>query len=162
MRKALLIALLLLPSFAHANTIGQQGITAVKQCIMQNDIEFCHKIMTAESYGIFDRFFSYKLMPCLPTDFTYENEQEAAKKTIVKASLPADNRSHYEFRLVFVGQPPNVKIDIPETFHIGLGDNWQNKVNFMEQLYLMMKQNMKDKLTCDMLRSLVIPPHKNG
>src|SRR6185369_16856367 len=146
------------PSFASAQTTGREGVSEVKQCVMQNDIERCHKMMTPDSYAMFDRFFSYKLMPCLPTDFTYESEQEVpGGKTIVKAVMPADNKNTYRFNLVFVGKSPNVKLDLPETFHVGFGENWKNTVNVTEQLFLMMRQNMKNKLTCDVLRGLAMP-----
>jgi hypothetical protein len=137
-------------------TTGQIGLAEVKQCVMQNDAAYCHSIMTPESYAFFDRFESYKLMPCLPSDFTYESEQPAGSKIIVKANLQAAANKHYIFRLVFDQTASGPKINIAESFHAGLGEKWENKVQLSEQLYLMMKQNMGDKLTCDMLNNLLV------
>lgn len=125
----------------------------VRQCIMQNDVNFCHSIMTVSSHDVFNRFVSYKLMPCLPTDFRYDSEQKKAGKLIVKTYLPPEGGITHSFRLVFQDD----RLDIPETFHVGFGENWQNKINLSEQLFLMMRQNMQDKLTCDLLRDLAKP-----
>ncbi len=149
--------LFLLPLSAHAeSTTGKRGLTAVKQCIMSNDSRLCHQFMTPDSYEIFDRFASYKLMPCLPTDFTYESEHVAGEKTIVKATMPADNRTSYIFRLVFMGGK-DVKLDLPETLHTGLGEKWRDKLNLTEQIFLMMRDHMQDKVTCDAIWGLVKP-----
>lgn len=154
----LLAMIVMVPLASHAETTGRQGLGEIKQCIMQNDTVLCHQTMTPSSYPIFDKFSGYRLMPCLPTDFSYKSEHKSGDETIVKASMPEDSTTNYEFRLVFVkdggGQ---VKLDLPETLHIGLGDNWQDKLNTSEQIFLMMKQNMQDKLTCDVLLNLVKP-----
>jgi hypothetical protein len=152
----LIIALFLLPVSAHAESVGMRGLKAVKQCIMANDSRLCHPFMTPDSYEIFDRFLSYKLMPCLPTDFSYESEHADGEETIVKATMPADNRTHYIFHLVFMGKT-DVKLDLPETLHMGMGEKWREKLNLGEQLFLMMRQHMQDRLSCDAIWSLVRP-----
>lgn len=157
MTKRIWILLCLLPISVLADLPGKQGLTEIKQCIMQNNIEFCHMAMTQNSYEVFDKFSSYKLMPCLPTDFRYESEQSAGDKTTVRASMPADNKNNYFFKMVFVKQNGRVKLDLPETLHTGLGENWKNKLDMSEQLFLMMRQNMQEKLTCDVLRDLAKP-----
>jgi hypothetical protein len=128
-----------------------EGFLSVKQCVMQNNPAYCRTIMTPNSYELFDRFVSYKLMPCLPTDFNYAGEQRKGNVTIVKATMPASNKTHYIFSMVFVDN----KVDIPESFHVGLGENWQNKIQLADQLYQMMRQNLGDKLTCDQLNDLI-------
>lgn len=157
MRKLLLMLPLLLPVVSHAETPGMQGFKAIKQCIMQNDTRTCHAAMTQGSYEIFDKFSSYQLMPCLPTDFKYQSERNAGAKTIVKAEMPQDNNNNYYFRMVFVKQASQEKLDLPATLHAGLGDNWQNKLDTSEQIFLLMRQNMQGKLTCDVLQNLVSP-----
>ncbi len=152
---SLLLSLFLSPAFAEDVTPGMQGFTNLKQCVMQNDPVFCRSIMTPNSYDIFNRFLSYKLMPCLPTDFVYAQEEITGSIVTVKATMPASNSTDYIFRLVFAQTPNGPKLDIPASLHKGLGDKWENKIQLSEQLYLMMRQNMGDKLTCDMLIGLV-------
>jgi len=160
MNRWLLIILLFMPLTAHAESSGMHGLMAIKSCIMANDSRLCHSFMTQSSYEIFDKFTFYKLMPCLPTNFVYESEQALGEQIIVKASMPADNKTNYIFRMVFVGKGEGIKLDLPETLHTGLGGNWRDKMNFAEQLFLMMRQNMQDKLTCDVIRDLARPPAK--
>lgn len=134
-----------------------QGFQSVRRCVMQNDSDYCRSILTPNSYTIFDRFFSYKLMPCLPTDFTYTSEGMASGHRIVKLTMPAGGGMLYVLRLAFAETKEGIKLDVPASLKVGLGDNWESKINLSEQLYLMMKQNMGDKLTCDMLNGLVKP-----
>ncbi len=133
------------------------GLDAIKQCVMQNNIKLCHETMTPNSYEILDKFSRYQLMPCLPTDFHYVGEQAAGDRITVRAEMPADNKTNYTFRMVFVNSDNKMKLDLPETLRTGLGENWKNKVDMSEQIFLLMKQNMKDKLTCDVLRDLAEP-----
>ena len=156
MRK-LLLFLLFLPTLASAQTQGTQSLSQMRKCVMDNDKKYCKSVITPSSYEYFDKFVTYKLMPCLPTDFVYESEQKSGDKTILRASIPAGGGMSQFFRVVI----SNGKIDIPESFHVGFGENWQNKIQMSEQIFLMMKQNMGDKLTCDMLTNL-LKPNKNG
>jgi hypothetical protein len=96
-------------------------------------------------------------MPCLPTDFSYVSEEAAEGHIIVKATMPAGGGQEYILRLVFTGTAQGPRLDIPASFKRGLGDDWNNKIEMSEQIYLMMKQNMGDKLTCDMLNGLIKP-----
>ncbi len=155
--RALLALLLFIPASATAATAGRRGLEEIRQCIMQNDTSICHADMTPDSYNIFDRFSGYNLMPCLPTDFTYSSEHTSGKETIVTVLLPEDAQTHYTFHMVFVESSGKVKLNLPETFRVGFGPDWQNKINLGEQLFLMMRQNMRDKLTCDVLRNLAEP-----
>jgi len=134
-----------------------QGFSDVRRCVMENDPSYCRSILTPDSYELFDRFASYKLMPCLPTDFSYAGEKISGEGRVVKATMSAGSSTQYVLRLVFADTPQGPKLNIPESLKHGLGDNWQNKIHLSEQLYLMMRQNMGDKLTCDMLNDLVKP-----
>lgn len=162
MKKILALAILLLPFQANAELVGQQGLAKIKQCIMQNNTAFCHSVLTPSSYQLFDKFAGYQLLPCLPTDFEYTSEQKAAAgETIVKASLPRDAQHNYAFKMVFVGSHGAAKLDLPETLQIGLGPDWQKKMNMSEQLFLMLSQSTKNKqLTCQVLQDMA-EPHRN-
>ncbi len=144
----------LLPTQSHAST-GKKGFEALKQCVMQNDATLCHEAITTDSRELFDRFASYKLMPCLPTNFTYESEQQANEFTIVKTSMPApDNRQHI-LRLAFADSEGKPRLNINESLRIGLGDNWQNKIQMAENLFLMIRANAGGDFSCNQLNGLV-------
>lgn len=144
------------PTHAHAETIGMKGAEAIRQCVMKNDIELCHASITVASYPILDKFFGYGLMPCLPTNFTYESEATSDSNTTVTALLP-DNGNNYKFRMIFVNSNGKALLDLPQTLRAGLGPKWQDKLNFSEQLFLLMRQNMQDKMTCEVLHDLASP-----
>jgi hypothetical protein len=144
-----------LSSPAHAATPGKEGFALLKRCIMENDANFCRRILTPNSYEMFDRFASYRLMPCLPTDFDYETEATKDAQTIVKADMPAGNNLHYVLRMIFSNTPQGPRLNIPASLYMGLGPKWETKIQLSEQIYLMMRQNMGDNLTCDMLNGLI-------
>lgn len=148
----LLAVVSLLPLQASA-TPAEVGFEQAKQCIMQNDATFCHKVLTAESYPLFDRFMSYKLMPCLPTDFTYKSESTEAGFTVVKATQPAPDNRVRIIRLAFTAA--DTKLDVPASLRIGLGEDWQNKLQLAENIFLMLRANAGGNLTCDQLEGLV-------
>jgi hypothetical protein len=149
------LTLISFPFLASADTPGQAGFKAVRTCVMQNDANYCRSILTPDSLPFFERFNSYKLMPCLPTDFVYSGENAENGHITVKAVSPPVNGNIYTIRLVFQETPQGPKLDLPASFARGLGQNWQDKVNMGEQLYLLMRQNMGDKLTCDQLDGLI-------
>jgi len=152
MRYRLALLMLLTPFCVQANPTGLRTIQNMKQCIMSNDTAFCHSIITPASYEIYDKIYNYKLTPCLPTNLTFESEEQKGNKLIVKTSFPSDTPNRVnQFRVVMIGN----KIDIPQSFQLGFGEKWQDKINLAEQLYLMMRANMQDKLSCDMLTGLL-------
>ncbi len=153
-----LIALLAwcLPVTAIAATSpGKEGFVALKHCVMENDAALCHNILTPESYDLFDRFFSYKLMPCLPTDFVYESERSVNQQTVVRATMPAGNNMQYILHMVFTRTDRGIQFDIPGSLQRGLGKNWENKIQLAEQIYLLLRQNLGGKLTCDKLADII-------
>lgn len=157
MKLLYLLPLLLLCLPAHAETDGMRDFLSVRHCVMENDATYCRSILTPDSYNYFDRFSSYKLMPCLPTDFTYESEATSQGQTTVKATMPAGGGKLYVIRLVFSDTPAGHKLDLPASFKRGFGEKWESEVQLAEQVYLLMRQNMGDKLTCDKLNGLITP-----
>jgi hypothetical protein len=156
MKYWLYLFLLLSPALAEAaSSAGLQGFNTMKNCVMQNDANYCHSVITPDSYPLFDRFFAYKLMPCLPTDFTYQNEVAQVDGILVTATMPASNDRHYTAKMVFLPTPSGLKFDLPQSLKAGMGPNWENKIQLSEQLFLMMKANMGDKLNCDVIYSLI-------
>lgn len=145
----LLLSVLLAPLSALAG--GKEDFSALKQCVMSSDEEYCHHILTPASHELLDKFLSYKLMPCLPTDFTYHGEQHTGDWTIIKATQPAAGDRVNVLRLAFTRD----KLDLPESLRIGLGENWQNKLNMAEQLFLLIRANAGGNFRCDQLTNVV-------
>lgn len=140
---------------ASASNVGKEGFNGVKQCVMRNDAAFCDKVITDSSKPLFERFASHKLMPCLPTNFSYVSEKKAGGYTIVKATMPTPNNKHHNLHLAFTNQSGEVKLDVPESLRMGLGEKWQNKIQLAEQLYLLLQANAGGNLKCDQLAGLI-------
>lgn len=145
----------LLPMTASAAGVSKEGFDAIKQCVMQNDDTLCKQATTDNSHDLLGRFMSYKLMPCLPTNFTYVSEASQNGYSVVKASMPASGGKVHNFRMAFTGEPGNVKLDIPQSLQIGLGEKWENKIQMAEQIFLMLQANAGGKLKCGQLTGLV-------
>lgn len=146
---ALLLAVFCLPGAALAS--GKAGFAAVKQCVMQNDVRLCHDALTPSSHELFDRFYAYRLMPCLPTDFTYDSEKTHNGMTIVKAVQDAGGNRQHVLRLVFQDD----KLDLPQSLQLGLGQEWQNRLNMAEQVFLMIRASTEGDFRCDQVNNLV-------
>lgn len=155
MKKFLFALLLTLPVTANAQSIGKEGFNAIKQCVMQNNAELCNKATTGNSHDLLKRFMSYKLMPCLPTNFSYVSEASHYGYSVVKASMPASGGKVHNFRMAFTGEPGNIKLDIPQSLQIGLGEKWENKITMAEQIFLMLQANAGGNIKCDQLTGLV-------
>jgi hypothetical protein len=158
MKKILVIAAYFLcamhmPAWAITPSVP---VDSLKTCILNNDAASCKTLLTPNSFTLFDRFASYGLLVCVPSNWTVESEKRQNASTIITASIPASNRSRYITRMVYRGN----KLDIPASLRLGMGEKWESKINLSEQLYLMMKQNMADKLTCDTIASIIEPKGK--
>ncbi len=155
MKKYLFALLLSLPAAALAESTGKEGFAAVKQCVMQNDTELCNRATTGDSHDLLQRFMSYRLMPCLPTNFSYVNETPQNGYSVVKASMPASGGKAHHFRMAFTGEPGNVKLDIPRSLQLGFGEKWEDKINMAEQIFLMLQANAGGNIKCDQLTGLI-------
>ena len=122
---------------------------------MANDAKLCRALLTPDSYSFYDRFAGYGLMPCLPTNLTMESQKQSGTHTILTASMPAGGGKKYLIRLSYDPASPQLLLDIPDSLRRALGERWENKMKLAEQLYLLMKQNLGDKLTCDQLEPLL-------
>ncbi len=133
----------------------------LRTCIMANDVPGCKALVTPNSWDLYDRFTGYGLLQCLPTNWVVESQKQAGAHIILNASMPASNTTKYLLHLAYfsgshkLGYDPTPLLDIPYSLKMGLGERWEGKVKLAEQLYLMMKANLGDKLTCDKLQPLL-------
>lgn len=146
---------LLVATSAQAEHPGKAGFDRVKNCVMQNDAAICRATLTQPSHELFDRFASYKLMPCLPTNFTYKNEEVNGGTTLVRATMPASNNRIHTLKLAFSGSGNDLRLDLPESLQRGLGEDWENKIQLAEQLFLFIRANSGGNFNCDQLNGLV-------
>lgn len=152
MIKRLLLIGLLLPSPALAETVPQ-AVEKLAACVTARDVPACRQRLTAASLPVFERFAAYKLMGCLPESAGYLAHSLKKPFALVDARISL-SQEDYKTSLVFRREHGFWKLDLPETLRRGLGEQWEGRLGMVENLYLMMKSQLGDKLNCDSIRAL--------
>ncbi len=150
--KYIFCLLLIIAAPAWADS-PRESFDRINACIKKQDTSTCRQHVTASSIQLYDRFVSYGLTDCLPKDANFVSQTPAGKSVLIRASTNDGGKERF-MRLLFVQEEDRWKLDVPESLHTAMGDNWQNQVNLIEQIYLLMKQNMGDKLNCTMIRDM--------
>lgn len=150
-----LLPLLLLALPLPANASGKEAFAALKRCVMENEARLCHTVLTEPSQALFDRFRSYGLMPCLPTNFSYSGEAKNGAWTVVKATMPAPDNKMHRLKLAFAGDAGVMKLDVPESLRMGLGERWQEKIQMAERIYLALGGGPGAHINCEQAGGLI-------
>lgn len=154
MKRLLALLLALLPLAAQAQS-PQQGFDALAQAIREDKPDAGKAHVTADSAPLYDRFVSYGLFPCLPKDAAFISEQSAGGSSVVRASLTAPSGAKQIANLTFSKEGEQWKFNLPASLQRGLGERWDTKVHNAEQLYLLLRQQLGDKLTCAAIQDIV-------
>ena len=137
-----------------ANTKNPKDAFAdLNRCIQQQNIAQCRSLVTADSTDLYDRFVSYGVIECLPKDATYISQKPAENEIYITVSVTSAGEKRY-MGLMFAYEDAQWKLDVPNSLHNGLGDNWENQVNAIEKIYLIMHQTMGAKLNCMAIQNL--------
>lgn len=139
---------------AHAADSARTGFLRMESCVEKRSLEKCRDDITADSVILYDRFTGYNLARCLPAKVQYISQKPLGKHMLVRASAQ-DGRQDHVLRLVFSQEEAKWKLNVPESLHLWLGDNWQNRITLIEQLYLMLRQQFGDRLDCSSAQALV-------
>ncbi len=153
LNRSLLLLLAFLPATAWADDDIKTATTRMAACVHNRDASTCRQNITASSTAILDRFASYDLMDCLPQDAAYQSSKQEGDAMIVRATTTTDAKKN-TIRLVFQQEEEEWKLDIPESLRRGLGDNWEQRLNGVEQVYLVLRSQMGGNLNCAMIRKL--------
>lgn len=153
-RTLIMLWCLLIPCAALAtDTSVKTAVNEVAVCVHDRNAQACRNTITASSLGLFNRFVSYDLMDCLPQSAAYLSQKAEGTAMQVRATITTNDKKTI-VRLIFQQEEDQWKLDIPETLRRGMGDNWEGQLNATEQVYLMLRSQMGDKLNCTMIRNL--------
>ena len=149
------IFLSLITNAAVAKSEDAVKIAAIRiaTCVESRNEAACRDNITASSISLFSRFANYDLMDCLPQSVTYLSKKPMKKSMQVRAQATTNDKKT-NVRLVFQQEENVWKLDIPESLRQGIGENWESQLNATEQVYLLLKAQMGDKLNCGMIRNL--------
>ena len=154
-RTTLLLSLIANPAFALAKTEDTVKTAAnrIAACVESRNANDCRENITASSASLFNRFVNYNLMDCLPQSVTYLSKKPIKKAMQVRVQTTSNDKKTIA-RLIFQQEENTWKLDIPESLRQGIGENWESQLNATEQVYLMLKGQMGDKINCGMIRNL--------
>ncbi len=93
-------------------------------------------------------------MPCLPVNITYVSQAPLGNEILVRVSSETGD-SPSIMRLHFTLENSIWKLNLPTTLEAGLGAGWQQRLDTVEQVYLMLKQQTGGALNCAVLQGLV-------
>lgn len=155
MRKILLcfaLPLLLLPAPAVAASV-ETGVKALATCVKARDAEACRAHISLDSQPLFERFTDYDLMSCLPEDAAYLSHKMGRPFAMARTRVSISQKD-YAVQLAMVQEDGEWKLDLPETLRRGLGPQWQERLDTVEQLYLLLQSQLRGKLNCAAIRKL--------
>lgn len=114
--------------------------------------------VTERSRPLFDRLWKQGVPLFFPEDAVLKKERTAGKFRYLWVS-PAENPHAGNLILAFADEDGKAKLDLPETFRNGLGEDWPKKLDMLEQGYLMAKAQMGDEAALKLLQGMLRGSH---
>lgn len=152
MRILFLLAAILLASPSYAAG-ARDAFELINNCAKNKYATPCRVILTPESLTLFDHFNSYGLAKCLPGDVKFVSATPAPPYSIIRASTSITGQPR-TMRLAFIqNNGGEWKLDVPESLRIGMGQNWKQQVDAMDQLYSYLHKQLKGGLGCPDLKN---------
>lgn len=130
------------------------SIERFNACVQQQNGEPCLGLLTAGSLPLYRRIMTDGLMPCLPADAVYVSQAPQGQEIVVRATTQVTGKPSI-MRLRFTQENAAWKLNMPATLEAGMGDQWQQRLNTAEQIYLLLQQQAGGALNCAVLQGLV-------
>lgn len=120
----------------------------------QEEPQVAKSYLTSGSHGLYDRIYKHKLTFLLPENV---NEVRSNNKNGFKYVQFTDpvKAAGQSVIVAFQQEDGATKMDLPETFRIGFGENWQQKLDMIEQTYNYTRQYYGEAETVAMLKGLM-------
>lgn len=139
---------------AHAASTPKAAFARLNACVKSEDPAPCRDDVTASSVELYDRFAEYDLLPCLPKNIAYVSELKNGNRTIVRGSTEWQGKPRI-MRFHFAKEENQWKLDLPATLQAGLGQNWKQRVDSTEQLFLGIRHQLGSQFSCQAIVPLV-------
>lgn len=114
--------------------------------------------LTQRSLDLFRRYSAYDLGDLTPANVSLMNsyQQNGFRYLHIMSVNNVNGKTRKSATTVaMVTEQNQPKIDLPETFRLAFGDDWEQKLNGIEQAYLFARQNLGDKQSLAMLHSML-------
>lgn len=109
--------------------------------------------LTLSSHDVFDRLYKNDLTHLIPSKVSeIKSDQRNGYNYVWFTNDLSSNSSSI---LAFKNENNLLKLDLPETFLVGLGKDWENKLNLIEQSYLLAKKYYGEDKSKEILEALL-------
>lgn len=148
--------ILLLPSAAGAFDASlQRSFNALQNAVRKADKASIRAYVTSNSLPTVERLLGYKLEGCLPKKLEYTKERYEEGYVYVTVSTPYAEDRDLTSELAFKRVGGSWKLDVPESFRNGLGNDWASTLNQAEMLYEAMQTQLGGVLRCDAIQNML-------
>lgn len=110
--------------------------------------------VTERSGPLFDRLWKQGVPLFFPENAKLKKEKAEGAFRYLWVS-PAETPKAGALILAFTDEEGKARLDLPETFRHGLGEDWPKKLDALEQGYLMAKAQMGDEAALKLLQGLL-------
>ena len=110
------------------------------------------------SQDLFKKYTAFDLGDLTPGNLSVVSQSSNNNFRYVKIAGTDSRGKRAMINVAMITENGNAKIDLPESMRLGFGDNWQQRVDFIEQSYLLAKQNLGEQQANQLLHSLIKKP----
>ncbi len=146
------LLLCLFPLTSHAAE-GKVLFDTLYKASQANDVNTVKAHSTQSSQDYITRLYSYEFYKVLPANVSYTSERQQNGALIVKATRKAAQEQYSE--LLFTKENGEWKFDLPATAAHGLGENWKERVDAIENTYKLLQAQFPGTFTPDMLAQML-------
>lgn len=139
---------------AHANEADIKSLHTLMDATRSRGYAQAEVLVTERSRPLLERFWKQGVPLFFP-------EKATVKKEMTKGAFrylwvtPAENPQAGSVIVAYTDEDGRSKLDLPETFRNGLGKDWPNKLNMLEQGYLMAKAQMGEEAALKMVQGMM-------
>ncbi len=150
----LMLFVLMFPSLSFAQDAQSTALKQVFQFSKNKKPAEAKSYLTPRSHELYDRIYKHNLLFLIPSSVEANKNQVKNGFHYVQFSDPA-KPSKQSVIMAFQGNAAFSKLDLPETFRIGFGEDWPKKIDMIEQSYLFSKQYYGEQKSAQMVEALM-------
>lgn len=141
-------------SSALAGQADMDTLKRLMEATRSQGYEQARAEVTERSAPLFDRLWKQGVPLFFPENAKLKKEKAEGGFRYLWVS-PADAPRAGALILAFTDEDEKPKLDLPETFRHGLGEDWPKKLDALEQGYLMAKAQVGDEMALKMLQTML-------
>lgn len=162
MKKLIYIAMLAFLPFSalSAEETKEKGgefmavVGALEGVAKKRDEKALADLLSKRSLPMARRYITYDLAGCMPSGVRYAGSRKSGNFTVVRIGRDRGDGVLETTELAFVKEN-GWKIDLPETFKNGLGEEWEERSRLIEAGYLLMKAQFGAQAGCGNLNEML-------